>query len=261
MSSLLSRLLIVLCIIGWIQHIDHANSNRSGNLASQDTRAFAVSPPKRAAATPIQPDLQPIASAAAQSRHAIIPDAKPPQASADSPAPPPQTENTKSLSQADQESAPKSGSSQQPEEQLRVTSETSIRSGPSDSSQLIGRAHRGATLRAKSREAGWVQFVDPVANETGWISMAYLGPTDSMENTRSVVSNRAKQAPRAAKLKKAKPIPKVAKLKTPKPVLTMRRLPPAYAEFPPDQEFGRPRRFGLYLSRRWADDFMPPPYR
>src|SRR5262249_49717153 len=152
---------------------DHANSNRSGNLAAQDARAFAVSPPKQAAATPIQPDLQPIPSAAAQSSHAIIPDASPPQASVNSPAPPPQTENAKSLSQADQESAPP-GSSQQPEEQLRVTSETSIRSGPSDSAQLIGRAHAGATLRVKSRDSGWVQFVDPVANETGWISMAYL---------------------------------------------------------------------------------------
>src|SRR5262245_44910845 len=139
MSALLSRLLILLCIIGWVEYIDHTNSNRSGNLASQDARAFAVSPPKQAAATPIQPDLQPIA-AAAQSPHAIIPDATPPQASANSPAPPPQTENTKSLSQADQESAPKPGSSPEPEEQLRVTSETSIRSGPSSSAQLIGRA-------------------------------------------------------------------------------------------------------------------------
>ena len=95
MSSLLSRLLILLCIIGWIQHIDHANSNRGGNLAAKDARAFAVSPPKQATATPIQPDLQPIASAAAQSPHAIIPDATLPQASANSPAPPPQTENTK----------------------------------------------------------------------------------------------------------------------------------------------------------------------
>ena len=39
MSSLLSRLLILLCIIGWIQHIDHANSNRGGNLAAKDGNA------------------------------------------------------------------------------------------------------------------------------------------------------------------------------------------------------------------------------
>src|SRR5215471_851271 len=205
MSALLSRLLILLFIIGWIQYIDHANSNRSGNLAAQDARAFVVSPPKQAAATSIQPDLQPIVSAAAQSPHAIVPDATPPQASMNSPAPPPQTENAKSLSQADQESAPKAGSSQEPEEQLRVTSETSIRSGPSDSAQLIGRAHAGATLGVKSRESGWVQFVDPVANETGWISIAYLGPTDAVGNT--------PQPPKSAKVKTPKP--KVAKFKAP----------------------------------------------
>jgi hypothetical protein len=237
MSSLLSRLLILLCIIGWVQHIDHANSNRSGNLASQDARAFAVSPPKQAAATPIQPDLQPIAAAAAQSRHAIIPDATPPQASAI--ALPPQTENTKSLSQADQESASKPGASQQPEEQLRVTSETSIRSGPSDSAQLIGRAHAGTTLRVKSREAGWVQCVDPVANETGWISMAYLGPADAVGN-----------APQP-------PTHKVANFKAPKHskfASVMRHRHPTYARLPADREFVPPRRggfFGPFLSRRF----------
>jgi hypothetical protein len=41
--------------------------------------------------------------------------------------------------------------------------------------------------------------VDPVANETGWISMAYLEPTDAIENTPQ--------------------LPKSAELKTPKPTL------------------------------------------
>jgi hypothetical protein len=257
----MSRSLILLCMIGWALYIVHTNSNRSGHLVAQDAKV----PPSQAAAVTTQPQMRPLASAKAQSPHAIIPDETPPQAPANSAVPPPQTEITKSLSQADQESALKPESSQEPKEQLRVTSETSIRSGPSESAQLIGRAHAGATLRVKSHEAGWVQFVDPVANETGWISMAYLGPTDAMENNRSVVPTRSKQRPRAAKLKKAKPNPKVAKLKTrkplqSKPVVSMRRLPPAYAEFPPDREFVRSRRFGRYLSRRWADDFMPPPY-
>src|SRR5262249_10943516 len=106
---------------------DHANSNRSSDVAAQDAKAFAARSPATQAAKSTETQLQPIVSAAAQSPHAIVPDAIPPQASANSPAPPPQTENTKSLSQADQESAPKPGSSQQPEEQLRVTSETSIR--------------------------------------------------------------------------------------------------------------------------------------
>src|SRR5262249_5480450 len=136
MSALLSRLLILLFIIGWIQYIDHANSNRSGSLAAQDARAFAVSPPKEAAATSIQADLHSIASAAAQCPHAIVPDATP-------------------------------------------------------------------------CEAGWVQFVDPVANETGWISMAYLGPADAV--------GKAPQPPKSAKIKMPKPTHKVAKFKAPKP--------------------------------------------
>src|SRR5215471_21527789 len=239
MSGLLSRLLILLCIIGWIQYVDHANSNRSRDVAAQDASAFAARSPATQAAKSTETQLQPIVSAAAQSPHAIIPDATLPQASANSPAPPPQTENTKSLSQADQESAPKPGSSQQPEEQLRVKSETSIRSGPSDSAQLIGRAHAGATLRVKSREAGWVQFVDPVANETGWISMAYLGPADAVGNTPQP------------------PTHKVAKFKAPKHskfASVMRHRHPTYARLPADREFVPPRRggfFGLFLSRRF----------
>jgi uncharacterized protein (UPF0333 family) len=50
MSALLSRLLILLFIIGWIQYIDHANSNRSGNLAAQDAKAFAARSPATQAA-------------------------------------------------------------------------------------------------------------------------------------------------------------------------------------------------------------------
>jgi hypothetical protein len=258
----MNGLVILLCMVGWALYIVHTNPGDREIVAQHKALALGAPPPAaQAAATSIPSQLQPIASTAVQSPHAIVPDETPRQASPSSPVPPPQTENTKSLSQADQESASKPGFSQEPEEQLRVTSETSIRSGPSTSAQLIGKAHAGATLRVKSREAGWVQFVDPVANETGWISMAYLGPTDSVENTQVVVPTRSKQPPRAAKLNKAKPIPKVAKLKTPKPIPTMRRLPPAYAEFPPNQEFVRSRRFGMYLSRRWADDFMPPPYR
>ena len=247
MSSLLSRLLILLCIIGWVEYIDQANSNRSGYLATQDETAARSSATQTAKSTETQ--LQAIASEAAQSPHAIVPDATPPQASANSPAPPPQTDNTKSLSQVDQESAPKPGSSQEPEEQLRVTSETSIRSGPSDSAQLIGRAHAGATLGVKSREAGWVQFVDPIANETGWISMAYLGPADASGNT--------PQPPESAKVKTPKPTHKVARFKDPnhsKFASVMRHRHPTYARLPADREFVPPRRggfFGLFLSRRF----------
>src|SRR5262249_11380324 len=86
---LLSRLLILLCIIGWVEYIDLANSNRSGDPAAQDSKAFAARSPDTQTAKSTDTQLQPIASAAAQSPHAIIPGATPPLASANSPAPPP----------------------------------------------------------------------------------------------------------------------------------------------------------------------------
>ena len=95
-------------------------------------------------------------------------------------APAPQTEasrNPEPLSESSQDSGTKPD---QEREELRGSSETNIRSGPAASAQLIGRAHVGATLRVKSREGGWVEFVDPVANETGWILMAYLEPIDAV---------------------------------------------------------------------------------
>jgi hypothetical protein len=131
------------------------------------------------------------------------------------------------------------------------TSETSIRSGPSASAQVIGRAHEGATLRVKSREAGWVEFVDPVANETGWISMAYLEPTNAVGNT--------PQPPKSTKLRSPRPMPKVATLKSPKPehkpAPIMRSTPPNYAQVPADREFAPAPRsglFGLFWRRRFS---------
>jgi Bacterial SH3 domain len=241
----MSRLLILLCMIGWALYIVHTNSNRNGHLVAQDSNA-SPSAATQAAPTSMQRQIRPIASATAQSPHAIIPD------ETQAPVPPPQTENTQTLSEAEQGLSPPPASSQQPEEELRVTTETSIRSGPSASAQLIGRAHAGATLRVKSREAGWVQFVDPVANETGWISTAYLGPIDAAGNNL--------QPSTSEKVKMPKPMPKMARLKHPKPpepALVMRQIHPSYSELPADREFVPPRRsglFGLFWRRRFSSE-------
>src|SRR5215470_5914562 len=88
----------------------------------------------------------------------------------------------------------------------------------SDSAQLIGRAHAGATLRVKSRE-------------TGWVSMAYLGPADAVGNTPQP------------------PTYKVAKFKAPehsKFASVTRHSHPTYARLPAEREFVPPRRRGLF---------------
>src|SRR6187551_262159 len=223
----MNRLLILLCMAGWALYIVHTN-DRGDNLAAQNPKFSERSPAAQAPVDSIPSELQPIPATALQSPHAITPDEMPRQVIANAPAPAPQmqpSESANALPEASQDSAPQQASNQEPDEQLRVTSETSIRNGPSDSAQLIGRAHAGATLRVRSREPGWVQFVDPVANETGWISMAYLGPVDAVENT--------PQAPKNTEFKTPKPMPKVAKLKTPKPLHkpapVMRHIPPTYA--------------------------------
>jgi len=143
----MSRLLILLCMFGWALYIVHTNSNSNDDIVAQNAKAFAAQSPATQAATSTESPLQSIASAAAQSPHAIVPDATPPQASANSPAPPQQTQNTQSLSQADQESASKPGSTQQPEEQLSVTSETSIRFAAQGSVRGAPRANSHGSIR------------------------------------------------------------------------------------------------------------------
>ena len=241
----MNRLLILLCMLWWALYIVHTNSAAGGG----DVRPAPSSPSVEAAATSQQAQLRPIASAEVESPHAITPDETPPQKGANVVAPAPQTEasrNPEPLSESSQDSGTKPD---QEREELRVTSETSIRSGPAASAQLIGRAHVGATLRVKSREGGWVEFVDPVANETGWISMAYLEPIDAVGNS--------PQPPKSTKLRSPRPMPKVARLKSPKPehkpASVMRQTPPTYAQVPADREFvpaPRSGLFGLFWRRR-----------
>jgi SH3 domain-containing protein len=247
----MNRLLILLCMVWWALYIIHTNSAAGGGDVLP-ARAFAVSSPSaEAAATSQQAQLRPIASAEVESPHAITPDETPPQKGTNVETPAPQTEasrNPEPLPESSQDSGTKPD---QEREELRVASETSIRSGPSASAQLIGRAHVGATLRVKSRDRGWVEFVDPVANETGWISMAYLEPINAVGNT--------PQPPKSTKLRSPRPMPKVARLKSPKPehrpAPVMRS--PTYAQVPADREFvpaPRSGLFGLFWRRRLSGD-------
>ena len=198
---------------------------------------------------------QPIAPQETPSPHAITPDEAPPKIAANPTVPTPQIEATqtpKPQPESSQDLGRQQEFGQEPGEELRVASEAIIRDGPSASAEVIGYAHADAILRVKSREAGWVQFVDPAAKKTGWISMAYLRPADDASaDIPSVERTRPEQPPRIAKLKPPKqPSPKV------------RQLPPSYAELPADQEFGPQRQsglLGLFWNRRVSAD--PSPYR
>lgn len=246
----MNRLLIVLCVVGWALYIVHTNSNTGGELVAQNANTSAApSPITQASATSIGSERHPTASAAVRSSHAISPDETPPQPPTNLTAP---SEATLSppLPEPPGEVTSRPGFNPEPGEQLMVTSETSIHSGPSSSAQVIGNAHTGATLRVNLREADWVQFLDPVASKSGWISLAYLAPTDRNADVQSTVPLQSKKPTKAAKLKSPKPIAKV------------RRSAPTYAELPIDQEFAPKRRGGLFgmFGRRRFSDLPPPPY-
>jgi hypothetical protein len=116
----------------------------------------------------------------------------------------------------------------------------------------FGTAHAGAKLQVQSRDAEWVQFVDPATKHAGWISLAFLGPVDDSVDVPATVPKALKK-PRSAKPRNAERKPQTTAQH--KPV----RPPRGYAELPRDQEFGPPRQgqfFGLFLRRRLsADEF------
>ena len=279
----MNRLLIGLCMLGWAIYIVQSNSISKAETSLSGSNSAQPSTTETKASD--QPELQTIAPAAMGSPHAISPDENPPKA-VTAAAPPPQVAPLQNPQpQVEQEAPFKPQVSDEIGEELRVTSETIIRGGPSDSAEVIGHAHTGAKLRVKSREPGWVQFVDPAANKTGWISLAHLAPTEARANaplppqTKPKVTNLEqpkstpiiKQAPPkyveapSAEPKPPKPTPTIkqsppgyaevpaAKPKPQKPTPTIRQSPPGYAEVPLDQEIARGKNrglFGLFWKRR-----------
>jgi hypothetical protein len=64
---------------------------------------------------------------------------------------------------------------------LRISSATTIRSGPSPSAEIIGIAQPGASVRAAARYSEWVLIVDPWSGETGWIHSQSLAPFSAIQ--------------------------------------------------------------------------------
>jgi uncharacterized protein YgiM (DUF1202 family) len=260
-----NRLLILLCMVGWAFYIVQVNSG--GRIVAvwseQNAKSSARLIPDQKAAAPSE--LQPVARAAVDSPHAIVPDEAPAKPVVSSAVSPPEThpaENSESQPKYSQAAEPTF--SHEPGEQLSVTAQTSIRSGPSETAEVIGTAHAGAKLRVKSSEKGWVQFVDPAAKKSGWIASAYLAPAEREPENESTASKQPEQ-PRPIVSARPKQPQRTANLKPPKQAPKVRQLTPTYTELPTDREFMPPRRgglFGLFWKRRLtADEFSPPPYR
>jgi len=161
----MNQILVVLCLIAgtWYLVSTNLKNEQSGIPLRREAAPGTTSVEQTNPTVPDQLKLEPVDPAAEQSRHAIVPD----QSSAalavrsESPAQPPQ---------------PKIGPT--PGDRLQVESEASIRSGPSVTAEVIGTSHAGAKLQVQSRDAEWVQFVDPATKHAGWISLAVLSPAD-----------------------------------------------------------------------------------
>src|SRR5262249_47283972 len=138
----MKQLLIALCMIGgiWFLVSTHLKTNENGNRPLFTEKISAPSLVEQKKPEPHQ--LQPINPAAVQSPHAIVPD-----------RPPALVARSESPSQPAQNSPPEIGPT--PGDRLQVKSEASIRSGPSDSAEVIGTAHPGAKLQVHSRDAEW----------------------------------------------------------------------------------------------------------
>jgi Bacterial SH3 domain len=253
----MNQLLVALCLIAGTWYLVSANlKNDQNGIPLRKETSPAPTSVEQYNTDPNSSEqlkLQPINPVAEQSRHAIAPDQSPAALAARSESP----------SQPAQLPQPEIGPT--PGDRLQVKSEASIRSGPSASAQVIGTAHAGAELQVQSRDAEWVQFVDPATKHVGWISLAFLGPADDSVAVPATVPKALTKPSRPTKpIGSAKPRNAQRKYQTAtqhKPV----RPPRGYAELPRDQEFGPPRQgrfFGLFLRRRLsADELSPYPFR
>jgi hypothetical protein len=146
-------------------------------------RVAPTSPPAREAAhlaatevvpqEPAQLDVLHLDPPAQNSSHAIVPNGEQPAASASPPT------EMKSPARADPievlpTQAPK-------DEFVMLTATATIRNGPSDSADIIGRAHAGARARVASRDSGWSQIIDPASGNSGWVDSSVLVPSAPIE--------------------------------------------------------------------------------
>jgi len=82
------------------------------------------------------------------------------------------------------------------DELVTITSAAIIRSGPSSSADIIGRAHTGAKARVATTESAWTQIVDPASGNNGGVTLP--------EDQRVAMSENRPSADRSKHSSKAK---------------------------------------------------------
>ena len=65
-------------------------------------------------------------------------------------------------------------------ERVRVASIATMHSGPSFADTLLGTAQVGAEAEVASRDADWVEIIDPVSGKVGWINSDHLVPAPAV---------------------------------------------------------------------------------
>ena len=76
----------------------------------------------------------------------------------------------------------------QSDEVLKVTKNATLRAGPSTRAWKIGIATLGKALHVKARERNWVQFLDPLSGQIGWIYSSLVRPA-SRSSTAAVAAS------------------------------------------------------------------------
>ena len=76
----------------------------------------------------------------------------------------------------------------QSDEVLKVTKNATLRAGPSTRAWKIGIATLGKALHVKARERNWVQFLDPLSGQIGWIHSSLVRPA-SRSSTAAVAAS------------------------------------------------------------------------
>ena len=73
-------------------------------------------------------------------------------------------------------------------------SAATVRSSPSDSASMLFAFPQGRVLRVMSRQAGWVQIMDPGSKQTGWIAESSIAAANAPAGQRQAATGQGQDA-------------------------------------------------------------------